>query len=95
MSVSLRLGVVDVKSMYLETAEDVAERIRLTLEHVNPEKLYLTCDCGFFCVVPEFSPSQAGSPGGRSPACPTVRESVERKSSKRFVPSFPASPAWG
>ncbi len=40
-------GVIDVKSMYLETAEDVAERIRLTLEHVNPEKLYLTCDCGF------------------------------------------------
>ena len=43
----LAAGVIDVKSMYLETAEDVAERIRLVLEHVNPEKLYLTCDCGF------------------------------------------------
>ncbi len=40
-------GVIDAKSMCLETAEDVAERIRLTLEHVNPGKLYPTCDCGF------------------------------------------------
>lgn len=43
----LAAGVIDVKSMYLETAEDVAERIRLVLKHVKPEKLYLTCDCGF------------------------------------------------
>ena len=40
-------GVIDVKSMYLETPEDVAERIRVVLKHVKPEKLYLTCDCGF------------------------------------------------
>lgn len=43
----LAAGVVDVKSMYLETPEDVAERIRIVLQHVDPEKLYLTCDCGF------------------------------------------------
>lgn len=43
----LAAGVIDVKSMYLETAEDVAERIRLTLKHVSPDKLFLTCDCGF------------------------------------------------
>lgn len=43
----LAAGVVDVKSMYLETPEDVAERIRTVLQHVKPEKLYLTCDCGF------------------------------------------------
>ena len=43
----LAAGVIDVKSMYLETAEDVAERIRTVLRHVKPEKLYLTCDCGF------------------------------------------------
>lgn len=43
----LAAGVVDVKSMYLETAEDVAERIRTVLQHVKTEKLYLTCDCGF------------------------------------------------
>ena len=43
----LAAGVIDVKSMYLETPEDVAERIRAVLRHVDPEKLYLTCDCGF------------------------------------------------
>ena len=43
----LAAGVIDVKSMYLETPEDVAERIRMVLKHVKPEKLYLTCDCGF------------------------------------------------
>ena len=43
----LAAGVVDVKSMYLETAEDVAERVRAVLAYVRPEKLYLTCDCGF------------------------------------------------
>jgi len=43
----LAAGVIDVKSMYLETPEDVAERIRTVLKHVEPEKLYLTCDCGF------------------------------------------------
>src|SRR5262249_43569519 len=41
-------GVVDVKSFYVESAEDVAERIRLLLPHVSPEKLWLTPDCGFF-----------------------------------------------
>lgn len=43
----LAAGVIDVKSMYVETAEDVAERIRIALRHVAPEKLWLTCDCGF------------------------------------------------
>ena len=41
-------GIIDVKSFYLETAEDVAERVRQILEHVPPEKLWITPDCGFF-----------------------------------------------
>jgi 5-methyltetrahydropteroyltriglutamate--homocysteine methyltransferase len=41
-------GIVDVKSYYLETAEDVAERVRQLLEFVPPEKLWITPDCGFF-----------------------------------------------
>jgi 5-methyltetrahydropteroyltriglutamate--homocysteine methyltransferase len=43
----LAAGVVDVKNYYVETAEDVAERIRRVLEFVAPEKLTLTPDCGF------------------------------------------------
>ena len=41
-------GVVDVKSFYVETAEDVAERVRACLEHVPPDQLTLVPDCGFF-----------------------------------------------
>jgi 5-methyltetrahydropteroyltriglutamate--homocysteine methyltransferase len=43
----LAAGVIDVKSMYLETSEDVAERVRVVLQHIKPEQLYLTTDCGF------------------------------------------------
>lgn len=43
----LAAGVVDVKSMYVESAEDVAARIRLALRHVRADRLWPTCDCGF------------------------------------------------
>jgi 5-methyltetrahydropteroyltriglutamate--homocysteine methyltransferase len=44
----LGAGVVDVKSFYVEKPEDVAERIRMLLKTVEPEKLYISPDCGFF-----------------------------------------------
>jgi 5-methyltetrahydropteroyltriglutamate--homocysteine methyltransferase len=43
----LAIGVVDVKNYYLETPEDVAERIREALKYVAPEKLSIVPDCGF------------------------------------------------
>ncbi len=43
-------GVVDVKSFYLESAEDVAERLRLCAKYVPVEKLSAVPDCGFFPV---------------------------------------------
>ena len=43
----LAAGVVDVKNYYVETPEDVAERIRAALKYVAPEKLSITPDCGF------------------------------------------------
>ena len=44
----LGAGVVDIKSFYQETPEDVAERIREMLQYVPAEKLYINPDCGFF-----------------------------------------------
>ncbi len=41
------VGVVDVKSYYIETPQDVAERIRRVLEFVGPDRLALVPDCGF------------------------------------------------
>ncbi|MEX2671754.1 MAG: hypothetical protein WD294_06555 [Phycisphaeraceae bacterium] len=40
------VGVVDVKSYYIETPADIAERVRLCLEHCPAEKLSLAPDCG-------------------------------------------------
>ena len=41
-------GVIDVKSFYVEQPEDVAERVREMLTVVEPNKLYISPDCGFF-----------------------------------------------
>ncbi len=43
----LAAGLVDVKNYYIETPEDVAERIRAAVTYVSPEKLTITPDCGF------------------------------------------------
>lgn len=40
------VGVVDVKSYYIETPEDIADRVRLCLEHAPAERLSFAPDCG-------------------------------------------------
>ena len=40
------VGVIDVKSYYVETADDVASRVRLCLKHAPPERLSFAPDCG-------------------------------------------------
>jgi 5-methyltetrahydropteroyltriglutamate--homocysteine methyltransferase len=39
-------GVIDVKQVTVETAEEVADRIRAVMEYVPIERLGLTTDCG-------------------------------------------------
>jgi len=40
------VGIIDVKSYYIETVDDVAERVRLCLRHAPAERLSLAPDCG-------------------------------------------------
>jgi len=40
------VGIIDVKNYYVETPEDVADRVRLCLKHAPAEKLALSTDCG-------------------------------------------------
>jgi 5-methyltetrahydropteroyltriglutamate--homocysteine methyltransferase len=40
------VGIIDVKSYYIETIEDVAQRVRLCLKHASAEKLAFAPDCG-------------------------------------------------
>ena len=43
----LAVGLVDVKNTWVEPPELVAERVRLTLKHIDPERVHVTPDCGF------------------------------------------------
>jgi 5-methyltetrahydropteroyltriglutamate--homocysteine methyltransferase len=40
------VGVIDVKSYYVETPEDVANRVRLCLRHAPADRLVFAPDCG-------------------------------------------------
>lgn len=40
------VGVIDVKSYYVETPKDVAERVRLCLKHAPADRLVFAPDCG-------------------------------------------------
>lgn len=40
------VGVVDVKSYYIETPDDIAERVRLCLKHAPADRLVFAPDCG-------------------------------------------------
>ncbi len=40
------VGIIDVKSYYIETFYDVADRVRRCLQYVRPEQLALAPDCG-------------------------------------------------
>jgi 5-methyltetrahydropteroyltriglutamate--homocysteine methyltransferase len=43
----LAVGLVDVKNTWIEPPELVAERLRLTLKYIEPERVNVTPDCGF------------------------------------------------
>lgn len=39
-------GVIDVRTLEIEHPEQVAERVRKVLKHIEPERVWLTTDCG-------------------------------------------------
>jgi 5-methyltetrahydropteroyltriglutamate--homocysteine methyltransferase len=40
------VGIVDVKSYYIETAQDITARVKLCLKHAPAERLAFAPDCG-------------------------------------------------
>ncbi len=44
--VDVAVGIIDVKSYYIETPEDVSDRVRLCLKYAPPQKLSFAPDCG-------------------------------------------------
>jgi 5-methyltetrahydropteroyltriglutamate--homocysteine methyltransferase len=45
-SKDVAVGIVDVKSYYIETPQDIAARLRLCLQHAPAERLAFAPDCG-------------------------------------------------
>ena len=45
-AMDVAVGIVDVKNYYIETAEDIARRVRRCLEFAPPERLSFAPDCG-------------------------------------------------
>ncbi|MEO8764475.1 MAG: hypothetical protein ABI416_09320 [Ginsengibacter sp.] len=43
---NVAVGIIDVKNYYIETEEDVVERIKRCLQYIPPEKLSVAPDCG-------------------------------------------------
>lgn len=44
----LGIGVIEVRNPHVETAEEVAARIRAALEHIEPDRLVVSTDCGLY-----------------------------------------------
>ena len=44
--IDVAVGIIDVKSYYIETPADAAERVRLCLKHAPAERLSFAPDCG-------------------------------------------------
>ena len=42
----VQIGVLDIRTMMIETPEQVAARIRKVIKVVPPDRVYLTTDCG-------------------------------------------------
>jgi 5-methyltetrahydropteroyltriglutamate--homocysteine methyltransferase len=43
---NVAVGIIDVKSYYIESVDEVAIRVRRCLEHASPDRLSFAPDCG-------------------------------------------------
>ena len=46
-------GVIDIRSLYIETDDEIVRRIHKVLEYIEPERVFLTTDCGLK-ALPRF-----------------------------------------
>ena len=52
----VQVGVIDIRTLYIETDDEIVRRIYKVLDHIEPERVYLTTDCGLkalprFCAI--------------------------------------------
>lgn len=49
----VQAGVIDIRTLYIESDDEIVERIHKVLEHIDPEQVYLSTDCGLK-ALPRF-----------------------------------------
>ena len=49
----VQVGVIDVRSLYIESDQEIVDRIHKVLGHIEPERVYLSTDCGLK-ALPRF-----------------------------------------
>jgi 5-methyltetrahydropteroyltriglutamate--homocysteine methyltransferase len=69
----VQVGVVDIRSLYIESDDEIVNRIHKVLEHIEPERVYLSTDCGLK-ALPRFCAFQKLKALSRAAA--RVREEI-------------------
>src|SRR5207244_22270 len=49
----VQAGVIDIRSLYIETDDEIVRRIHKVLEYIEPERAYPPTDCGLR-ALPRF-----------------------------------------
>jgi len=51
------IGIINHRILQVETPQEVADRIRRALQHIAPERLYVTTFCGLGTTMPRTNAS--------------------------------------
>ncbi len=75
-------GLIDIKTHYSETPEDIIERVRTCLEYRDPERLEISTDCGLRRVPRYLAISKMPPPSTPPAVCAQEADSL-------FIPNDP------
>lgn len=69
----LGVGVIDIKRLAVESPEQILTGVRRALEHVSPDRIHLTTDCGQFALP---RPIARGKLAAMATAAEQLREEI-------------------
>ncbi len=75
-------GLIDIKTHYPETPEDIIERVRTCLEYRDPERLEISTDCGLRRVPRYLAISKMPPPSTPPAVCAQAADPL-------FIPNDP------
>jgi 5-methyltetrahydropteroyltriglutamate--homocysteine methyltransferase len=80
----VQVGVIDIRSLYIESEDEIVDRIHKVLEHIEPERVYLSTDCGLK-ALPRLREAQG--PLTRRGTGPRGDRSRQARGSRRVIPT--------